>query len=133
MSRAPRRHDRSGRLARRLHLRVMRRLRIPRLGECGSAGNFVRWQTRGCFEPTGEVEERYESSDLPDCLLVPPDVPQQSDILFVHEARRFCELAGVTEQRSGLRIQFVLGPCCGEFMTQMLIAGQAANCRRVEA
>ena len=133
MSRALRRHDRTDWQARRLHLEVMRLSRIPRLRECGSLRNLVWRQTRGRFQATAEVKEGNQSGDLPDCLLAPADVPQRPDILLVHEARRLGKLAGVTEQGSGLRIQLVLGPCRREFMTQMFIAGQAANCRRVEA
>jgi hypothetical protein len=103
------------------------------LGELASLWNLVRRQTRGCFESPAEVKERSQSGDLPDCLLGPAGVPQQPDILLVHETRRLGKLAGVTEQGSGLRIQLVLGPCRSEFITKMFIAGQAANCRRVKA
>jgi len=111
----------------------MRLSRIPCLRECRSLWNLVGRQTRGCFESTAEVEEGGQCGDLPDCLLVPAGVPQQPDVLLVHEARCLGKLAGITEQGSGFDIQLVLGPCRREFVIQMFIAGQAANCRRVEA
>ena len=118
---------------RRVQADVMRLSSIPCLGECGPLWNLVWRQTRRCFKSAAEIEEGNQSRHFPDRLLVPADVPQRLDVLLVYEARRLGELAGVTEQGSGLRIQLVLGPCRREFMAQMFIARQAANCRRVEA
>ena len=105
---------------------------LSRLGNPGTLGNLVRRQTRGCFQPAAEVEERGQSRDLPDRLLIPAALSQQADIVFVHQARRLRQLAGVAEQLSGLVIQLVLGPFRREFMTEVLISGKATNRRRME-
>ena len=102
------------------------------LGKRGILGNLVRRQTRGCFHPAAEVEEGRECSDFPDFSLIPTALPQHRDVVFVHKARRLRELAGVTEQFSGLGVQIVFGPRGSELMVKVLIAGQAANCRRME-
>lgn len=101
--------------------------------ECRSLWNLVGRQSRGRFKPAAEVEKGNQSGELPDGLLVPAGAPQQFHVPAVHEAGRLCKLAGVPEQGPGLRVQLVLGPCGREFMTQMFIASQAANRRRVEA
>ncbi len=111
---------------------VARLSTVSRLGEPGSLWDLVWRQTRGCFQSPAEVEEGDQRRDLPDCTLAPADVPQRPDVVLVHEARRLRELAGVTEQRSSLGVQLVFGPRRREFVIQMLIAREAANCRRVE-
>ena len=102
------------------------------LGKRGILGNLVRRQTRGCFHPAAEVEEGRECSDFPDFPRVPAALPQQRDVVIADEARRLRELAGVTEQFSGLGVQIVFGPRGSELMVKVLIACQAANRRRMK-
>ena len=105
---------------------------VPCLSERGALGNLVRRQTGGRFHPAAEVEEGGQSRDLPDRLVAPAALLQSRGILLADEARRLGQLAGVTKQCPGLRLQLVLGPGRRELIVEMLIAGEAANCRRME-
>ena len=102
------------------------------LGERRPLWDLILWQARSGFHPTAEVEEGNQGRNLPDITFVPAGLPQRPDVALAYHARRLCELAGITEQSSGLGIQLVLRPGGREFMAKLLIAREAANCRRVE-
>ena len=108
-------------------------LTITRLRELGTLGDLIGWQARRRFQPAAEVEEGDQGRDLPYLPFVPPGVSKRFGIVRIHEAGRLRQFAGVAEQRPSLCIQLVLGPGRRELMAEMLIAREAANCRRVEA
>ena len=81
-----------------------------RLSKCSPFRNLVRWQTRSCLQPAAKIEKRNQGCNLPNFLFAPAGVPQQINFLFVYEARIFCQFARISQQRSGLGVQFVFRP-----------------------
>lgn len=103
------------------------------LVELSALWNLIRRQPGGRLQTAAEVEERDQGRDLPDCRFAPARVPEPLNVPVVDQTRRLRQLPGVAEQCARLRIQLVLGPRRGEFRAEMLVPGQATNCRRMEA
>lgn len=104
----------------------------PRLRESSSIGDLVRRQARCRFHPSSEVEERHQCGDLPDRSIVPAGGLQRRQIGRADEAGGLRQRAREPEQRPRAGVEIVLRPFRGERLVEVLIPGEATNCRRME-